>query len=322
MEKKLDFSFKEHAEQPQKRFKGNSPKFGQVDSLELDESSKPDASKPVDKSQGNESEPTPSREPAYDLASNSPETDELDDWTSDSSQSVYDLCARSSGSASIRSAATRKTTFSRANTKDVELMLNIERGEITRMKTKLKQPTAKELIGQELFKEAANELLNEVFRRLRISLNTKPFPNDGISEAIRSFHFGNILEPINIHFLEQFDIEKEELEFVPEWPIDWQGYSGRMDYAVFRTGQKALEVKQWKQVNKRYFFVVEMKADNALDGLKQAIMYLKKLQEKDNGNLKVSLQTEIPTVILNFFFVAFLNKLTIILIPARPTTPS
>ena len=116
----------------------------------------------------------------------------------------------------------------------------------------LMKPTANELFGQE-FKKAPDGLLNMVCKRLRVSLRAKRFPEKGVSEAIKSFHFGNIPKPINVYFLEKFEIEKEDLELTLDWPIDWKAYRGRIAFAAFRTGEK-LSVEEWKRVNKKYFY--------------------------------------------------------------------
>ena len=212
--------------------------------------------------------------------------------------SDYDLGGSSTSSQSTGSSSktpktkkTNNTGFSHAKTAELEKKLELKEGGIRKLRIDEK-PNVESMFKE--FLPASDELIKKSYERLRNSLRTKRFPKEDegdekVSEALKSCHMGQVLDEINLHFLNEFNVEQEHLSIMPKWPVAWLGYGGRIDYAVFRTGKKENCNKLWKKMRKRYFYLVEMKSGNPLLGLNQGMAYLSKLKKKDKNASQVGL---------------------------------
>lgn len=227
-----------------------------------------------------EKESTPETDPSIELK---PESKD---------QSGDDLSKRSSYAASSssltessKSNTTKNTGFSKADSYFIDELLNVK---MESMKLFASKPHANTLF--EPFWTAPDDLLNKVFECLRASLRTKMFPHKGVCEAVKSSHVQAVLNAINTHYLNKLKIKKHDLFLDAESPVTWMKFDGRMDYAVFKTTIAATKsAKKMKKAKKEYFYVVECKAGDPLDGLKQCLMYLKRLKEIGGSN-KVSFE--------------------------------
>ena len=272
-------------ESPQaKKFKPNKSESDETDGAKVDE--QPSSSKKANYDlcedyRSSDSSSSASEKSIYDLC-DYPRTTRSNSSSSGSEKSIYDLREYIGAT---HSRVPSRGSFSNVKEREVENCMGMRRGQIDEIKRPIGPLQADKLFGKG-FKMAPDLVLNEAYACLRESLRTKQYPLKGVSESIRSFHFGQLLDKINLHFLNEYDIERKDLEIVSEWPVDWMGYQGQIDFAVFRTGQE-LDVDEWKMVDKKYFYVVEMKAGDPLDGLKQAMMYLSRLKQKDNNEAKV-----------------------------------
>ena len=233
--------------------------------------------------------------PSYDLLdehedTNDSKTDDLDSdnmATDVSGPSEYDLDSEfSCSNQSSGSESKLNTALSKAGNDDVENVLSLKRGFINSMVDQVKKLNANDLLKN--YTEAPNDLVYRAFKLLRGSFQSKRYSEKGVSEAIRSFHIGRVLDDINLWFLQKFNVDQDQLEMAPEWPVARKPYKGKIDYAIFRTGKKIQKVSDWKRATKKYFYVVEMKAEDPLDGLRQGMIYLDKLKIKDQNASKVS----------------------------------
>ena len=107
----------------------------------------------------------------------------------------------------------------------------------------------------------------------------KYLEHEKAKKAAMSSVIGSLLKCIISFVKRSLKLTLEELELEPESAAQYLRFRGRMDFALFHTIEE--DVLPDGSKKKFYYLVVECKANDPLDGLKQALLYLARLKKLD-----------------------------------------
>ena len=126
-------------------------------------------------------------------------------------------------------------------------------------------------------------LLDKAYNKVRNSIRTLGYPSDVVNKQTKSTIVSSLLQEINLYFLDKFNIKKDQLLIEQEVPIIWFKYRGKISFAITRSTDMF-------DGDRSYYFVVECSKSDPLDGLKQCIMYLHRVQRLNpNKNVRSEL---------------------------------
>lgn len=128
-------------------------------------------------------------------------------------------------------------------------------------------------------KEVPKSLLEEVYSEIVKSFSRSDYPSELIKENAKSPTIYSLLLKLGDHFAEKFNLIEDELIIKPEPSLVLNNVSGRMDYSIYRAST---------ELRNHYLLQIEVKKEGPRHGLKQIMLYLRRMEELNPG-LPVSL---------------------------------